>query len=136
MSTLNSIQRRVHDLLLCHRGCTQIQRCAFNRVNRTNRCACFRLRCRRRHRARNWTSNLLIPSKAPASCLTCLSPRFPFQENSIVLDSVAAVALPSNPSVDDLFSHIFNTDLESSARSLVLVTLHHIFLLLSLCHWS
>ena len=27
---------RIHDLLLCHRGCTQVQRCAFNRVNRTN----------------------------------------------------------------------------------------------------
>ena len=42
-----------------------------------------------------------------------------FHEDSIVLDSVAAVALPSNPSIDDLFSRNSSTGLGSSARSLV-----------------
>ena len=71
---------RIHDLLLCHRGCTQIQRCAFNRVNRTNLCACVRLRCRRRHRAR--TSSLLIPNKCSSifglASLSSLVPDLPF----------------------------------------------------------
>ena len=95
-------------------------RWAFNRVNRTNRCACFRLRCRRRQRALDakqvlqhlWTCLSFL-----RICLTCLSHRFPFQENSIVLDSVASVALPSNPSIDDLFSRSCAALSKSSNRS-------------------
>ena len=41
------------------------------------------------------------------------SHRFPFQKNLIVLGSVAAIALPSKPSIDDMFSRNSNTDLES-----------------------
>ena len=48
---------RVHDFLR-----TQIQRRAFNRVDRANCCACFTLRCRRRYRACNWGFSLLIPN--------------------------------------------------------------------------
>ena len=65
-------------------------------------------------------------------CLICLSHHIPFQENLTVLD-FAAVALPSSPSNDDLFSRNSNTDLESSACLLVPVMSHHLFLFPSLC---
>ena len=34
---------RIHNLLLCRCNRAQIQRCALNRVNCANRCACFRM---------------------------------------------------------------------------------------------
>ena len=65
-------------------------------------------------------------------CLICLSHHFPFQENLTVLDS-AAKAVPSSPSIDDLFSLNSNTDLESSACLLVPMISHNIFLFPFLC---
>ena len=63
-------------------------------------------------------------SKQVHLCQTCHSHRFIFQKNFIVLGSVAAFALPSNPSIDDLSSRNSNTDLESFACSIVLKTSH------------
>ena len=68
---------RVHDFLR-----TQIQRRAFNRVDRANCCACFTLRCRRRYRACNCApASLDLPLFPPMPDLPFAS--FPFPEEFV-----------------------------------------------------
>ena len=137
----------IHVLLSCSRGSSPIQRDS-SALDCANRCACPHLLCRRRHRARNWGSRcliphqLLIPSKCSSIlgldlCQTCLSRLLRSKKDRTVLGSVdaAAAALPSSPSIGDRFSRKSSTDFGSSARSLVLMALHHPFLFLFLRQW-